>query len=98
MINSSVKDELRPRLLDYVSQITTPSRKAGHNMYACPLCESGAHGGRNSDGAFHVDGEKWYCHSCQRGGDVFSLYAEMNQLNTSTDSKLFYNLSFAIHN
>lgn len=85
MINSSVKDELRPRLLDYVSQITTPSRKAGHNMYVCPLCGSGSHGGRNSDGAFHADGEKWYCHSCQRGGDVFSLYAEMNQLNTSTD-------------
>lgn len=85
MINSSVKDELRPRLLDYVSQITTPSRKAGHNMYVCPLCGSGSHGGRNSDGAFHADGERWYCHSCQRGGDVFSLYAEMNQLNTSTD-------------
>lgn len=56
MINDSVKEELRPRLIEYVSQITTPSRKAGKNMFVCPLCGSGSHGGRNSDGAFHVTG------------------------------------------
>ena len=97
MINSSVKEELRPRLLDYISQITTPSRKAGHNMYVCPLCGSGSHGGRNSDGAFHADGERWYCHSCGRGGDVFSLYAEINHLNVSTEfPKVIEGLSQAL--
>ena len=50
MINDSVKEELRPRLIEYVSQITTPSRKAAKNMFVCPLCGSGSHGGRNSDG------------------------------------------------
>jgi len=73
MINDSVKEELRPRLIEYVSQITTPSRKAGKNMFVCPLCGSGSHGGRNSDGAFHVTGATWYCHSCRRGGDIFKL-------------------------
>ena len=66
MINDSVKEELRPRLIEYVSQITTPSRKAGKNMFVCPLCGSGSHGGRNSDGAFHVTGATWYCHSCKQ--------------------------------
>ena len=73
MINDSVKEELRPRLIEYVSQITTPSRKAGKNMFVCPLCGSGSHGGRNSDGAFHVTGATWYCHSCKKGGDIFKL-------------------------
>lgn len=73
MINDSVKEELRPRLIEYVSQITTPSRKAGKNMFVCPLCGSGSHGGRNSDGAFHVTGSTWYCHSCKQGGDIFKL-------------------------
>ena len=73
MINDSVKEELRPRLIEYVSQITTPSRKAGKNMFVCPLCGSGSHGGRNSDGAFHVTGATWYCHSCKQGGDIFKL-------------------------
>lgn len=97
MINDSVKEELRPRLIDYVSQITTPSRKAGKNMFVCPLCGSGSRGGRNSDGAFHVTGATWYCHSCKQGGDVFSLYAEKNQLNTSTDfPKVIEGLSQAL--
>lgn len=73
MINDSVKEELRPRLIEYVSQITTPSRKAGKNMFVCPLCGSGSHSGRNSDGAFHVTGSTWYCHSCKQGGDIFKL-------------------------
>ena len=73
MINDSVKEELRPRLIEYVSQITIPSRKAGKNMFVCPLCGSGSHSGRNSDGAFHVTGSTWYCHSCKQGGDIFKL-------------------------
>lgn len=73
MINDSVKEELRPRLIEYVSQITTPSRRAGKNMFVCPLCGSGSRGGRNSDGAFHVTGATWYCHSCKQGGDIFKL-------------------------
>lgn len=85
MINDSVKEELRQRLIEYVSQITTPSRKAGKNMFVCPLCGSGSHGGRDSDGAFHLTGDRWYCHSCQKGGDIFTLYAEINQLDTVSD-------------
>lgn len=82
---NDIKDELRSRLGDYVSQVTTPSRRAGRNMFVCPLCGSGSKGGRDSDGAFHLSGDRWYCHACQKGGDIFTLYAEINQLDTATD-------------
>lgn len=87
MINDSVKEELRPRLIDYVSKITKPDRKAGRNMFVCPVCGSGSKGGRKSDGALHVDGERWFCHSSSHssGGDIFELFAQVNGLDTVTD-------------
>ena len=54
-------------------------------MFVCPLCGSGSKGGRDSDGAFHLSGDRWYCHACQKGGDIFTLYAEINQLDTVSD-------------
>ena len=82
---NDIKDELRSRLGDYVNQVTRPSRRAGKNMFVCPLCGSGSKGGRDSDGAFHLSGDRWYCHACQKGGDIFTLYAEINQLDTVND-------------
>lgn len=82
---SDVKQELRSRLLDYVNLITTPSPDGTKDFYCCPFCGSGTHRGDRSDGAFHVTGETWYCHACDRGGDIFTLYAEMDHLNTERD-------------
>ena len=76
-------NEIRSRLGEYVNMVTTPSR--GKDMYVCPLCGSGSHGNLDSDGAFHVTSEKWFCHSCQRGGDIYTLYAYKNGLDISTD-------------
>ena len=75
MDRETARSELRKRLTDYVSSITTADRKAGRNMYKCPLCGSGTHGGRNSNGAFSIksDGETWHCFSCNKGGDIFDL-------------------------
>lgn len=69
---------------DYVSRVTKPSRKAGRNMFVCPICGSGS-GGRDSDGALHVDGDQWFCHSHSSGGDIFELYAQINGLSTKSD-------------
>lgn len=75
MIDEIRKAELRSGLKAYVESITQPDRRAGANMYKCPLCGSGQHGGRNSDGAFSVtkDGLAWKCFSCGKGGDIFTL-------------------------
>ena len=71
---------------DYVSRVTKPSRSGGRNMFVCPICGSGS-GGRNSDGALHVSGDQWYCHSANHdsGGDIFELYAQINGLSTKSD-------------
>lgn len=75
MIDDYKKEELRTGLRRYVESITEPDRRAGHNMYKCPLCGSGSRGGRNSNGAFSItpDGKRWKCFSCNQGGDIFTL-------------------------
>jgi len=80
MIN---KEEITPRLREYVQKITRPSK--GKDMFVCPLCKSGAKGGRDSDGAFHVSGSTWYCHSCQEGGDIFTLHGKLHNLDVTRD-------------
>lgn len=74
-------DTYKPKLIEYVNKVTTPSKNAGKDMYNCPLCGSGCSGKRNSDGAFHVTDEKWYCHACNRGGDIFTLCGAIHGLN-----------------
>lgn len=77
MIDDYKLEELKSGLTSYVQQITQPDRRAGHNMYKCPLCGSGSGRGRNSDGAFSItkDGKAWKCFSCNQGGDIFTLIA-----------------------
>ncbi len=75
MIDNYKLEELKSGLTSYVQSITQLDHKEGKNMYKCPLCKSGTHGGKNSDGAFSVtkDGKAWKCFSCNRGGDIFTL-------------------------
>lgn len=75
MADDFTKERIREQLTSYVRSITEADRKAGRNMYKCPLCGSGQHGGRNSNGAFSIrsDGKTWHCFSCNQGGDIFSL-------------------------
>lgn len=79
-------EDLRERLRIYVLSETEPDPKAGKDMFICPLCGSGSHGS-GSDGAFHLydNDKKWKCHSCGKGGDIFSLYAELNGLDLKAD-------------
>ena len=75
MIDDMEKERLKTGLRSYVERITQPDRRAGANMYKCPFCGSGSHGGRKSDGAFSItpDGLAWKCFSCGKGGDIFTL-------------------------
>lgn len=63
---------VRERLPEYVESVTTKSR-AG--FWVCPLCGSGT--GPNKSGAFRIQGERWRCFSCGRGGDVLDLIGEV---------------------
>ncbi|MDE5582569.1 MAG: toprim domain-containing protein [Ruminococcus sp.] len=74
-------ETLKPFLLDYVREITQPSRNGSKNQYVCPFCSSGT--GSNHSGAFTVypDTYSYYCFSCNAHGDIFNLYGEMNNIS-----------------
>lgn len=85
MIDDRQIEELKSGLTSYVLSITQPDRRAGHNMYKCPLCGSGNHGGRESNGAFSIkDGKAWKCFSCGKGGDIFTLIKEYEGIEDFT--------------
>lgn len=75
MVREEAIQEMKTKLTDYVKQITELDRRAGHNMYKCPLCGSGNGSGRNHNGAFSItkDGLTWKCFSCNKSGDIFKL-------------------------
>lgn len=78
MINDIQIEKLKSKLPIYLQNITQPDRRAGRNMYKCPLCNSGNHDYNNSNGAFSLtkDGKKWKCFGCGKGGDIFTLIEE----------------------
>lgn len=90
---------IKPFLVDYVNEITQPSRNGGKNQYICPLCGSGT--GSNHSGAFTVysDTYRYYCFACDAKGDIFNLYGEINHISdTGTivrELKLKYGIASA---
>ncbi|MDE6425474.1 MAG: toprim domain-containing protein [Ruminococcus sp.] len=74
-------ERLKSFLLDYVNEITQPSRNGGKNQYICPLCSSGT--GSHHSGAFTVypDTDSYHCFACGANGDIFNLYGEINRIS-----------------
>lgn len=52
--------------------------KSKGGLYCCPLCHSGH--GTHGTGAvkYYPDTNTWYCHACDRGGDVIDAYTAQN--------------------
>ncbi|MDE5861679.1 MAG: toprim domain-containing protein [Ruminococcus sp.] len=74
-------EKIKPFLLDYVNEITQPSRNGGKHQYICPLCGSGT--GTHRSGAFTVypDNYRYFCFACEAKGDIFNLYGAMNNIS-----------------
>ncbi|MDE5936474.1 MAG: toprim domain-containing protein [Ruminococcus sp.] len=83
-MNDSI-EKIKPLLLDYVKEITEPSRNGSKNQYICPLCKSGT--GKNRSGAFTVypDTNSYHCFACGASGDIFNLYGAVNQITEFKD-------------
>lgn len=69
--------ELKSRLGDYLERITT---KHKNNFFTCPFCNSGGHGYKSSP-AFHIRDGQYKCFSCNKQGDIFNLYEELNHVD-----------------
>lgn len=57
--------------------------KRGRGMYVCPVCGSG--NGPRRTAAFHVQGQRWKCFSCNSGGDVFDLVGILDGIENKRD-------------
>ena len=72
----TARQEIRSRISckDYLT------KSKGSRMYVCPFCNSGT--GPDGTGALKLyDTNTWYCHKCDKSGDVIDLY----QRATGTD-------------
>ena len=82
MDRNIARETLKEQLQSYVETITSKSK--GHNMYICPICNSGS--GSHGTGAFSIkDGITWKCFSCNEGGDIFDLIGKVENLPEYTD-------------
>ena len=77
------KQLLKPFLLDYIQEITKKSK--GKDQYICPFCNSGT--GKSGTGAFtyYPNTYSYKCYACGEYGDIFALYAKMNNLSLYDD-------------
>lgn len=78
------REQLKTYLEDFAREYLVPSRKAGKNMYCCPLCNSGT--GRNRTGALSIfrdaaGSPRWKCHACGVGGDIFNLISAVKGID-----------------
>lgn len=85
MSYKNAREDLKVYLPDYVNMIAKPDKRAGHNMYKCPLCGSGTRS--HGTGAFSIkpNGIGWKCFVCLKGGDIFDLIGFYEDIADKTE-------------
>lgn len=78
---SASYEATKPFLREYAERTLQRSK---NGFYCCPICGSGSHGHRGSDGALSItkDGQRWTCFSCHRGGDLIDLIEAAENMTT----------------
>lgn len=74
------KEELKQLLPDYLDLLEEQRKieNRGEGHYVCPFCDSGNK--QNNTAAFHINGTRYKCFSCDAGGDIFDLVGHMEGL------------------
>lgn len=88
------KEELKQLLPEYLDILEEQGKieSRGEGYYVCPFCNSGDR--KNYTAAFHINGTRYKCFSCNEGGDIFDLVAHME--NLPPDWKKHYNRTLKI--
>lgn len=88
------KEELKELLPDYMELLEEQGKteNRGNDYWTCPFCGSGDN--VHHTAAFHVNGARYKCFSCDAGGDIFDLVAHME--NLQSDWKKHYNRTLKI--
>lgn len=74
------KDRLKELLPDYMDLLEEQgmTENRGNNYWTCPFCDSGNN--QNHSAAFHINGTRYKCFSCDEGGDIFDLVGHIEKL------------------
>lgn len=74
------KEELRGLLLDYMELLEEQGKteNRGNDYWTCPFCGSGDY--LHHTAAFHINGTRYKCFSCDEGGDIFDLVGHIEKL------------------
>lgn len=76
------REEARQTIRDRIS-CKDYLTKSKSGLYECPFCGSGT--GNTGTGALKVyDTNTWYCHKCEKSGDVIDLYMNRNSVDFNT--------------
>lgn len=70
-----IKDELKSKLLEYMDFQNVEYKGKSKGSFRCPNSHFHKNGDKNFSGSFKTgtNGEKWFCHGCKEGGDVFDM-------------------------
>ena len=74
------KEELKGLLLDYMELLEGQGKteNRGNDYWTCPFCGSGDNAHHTA--AFHINGTRYKCFSCNEGGDIFDLVGHIEKL------------------
>ncbi len=88
------KEELKELLPEYMDLLEEQGKteNRGNDYWICPFCGSGDN--VHHTAAFHINGTRYKCFSCDAGGDIFDLVAHME--NLPSDWKKHYNCTLKI--
>lgn len=88
------KYRLKELLPDYMDLLEEQGmiENRGNNYWTCPFCDSGNN--QNHSAAFHINGTRYKCFSCNKHGDIFDLVAYIEKL--PNDWKKHYNRTLQI--
>ena len=84
-------NEIKELLIPYADCLGAKrDKRAGKDMYTCPICHSGEHG-TNSTGAMHIGYNKngvlsYFCHSCHSSGNIISLHCAYYGVSNSKEN------------
>ncbi len=70
-----LKDELKSKLLEYMDFQNIEYKGKSKGSFRCPNNHFHKNGDKNFSGSFKTstNGEKWFCHGCKEGGDIFDM-------------------------
>lgn len=76
--------EIKSHLIDYITEVTQPSRHGNKNQYICPLCNSGTGSHHSGAFTFYSETDSFHCFACGANGDIFTLYGNLNGIDEKT--------------